>query len=132
MKDNLAGILTGTVTFGDLWTQLWTKIVSQVLVQIGLVQTAAAPISGIFSIFGIALAFQHGGSAIFTRPTPIMVGESGAERVSVTPLAGAPAATSGGVTVINQGLHLWDEITYAKFVRRLQRDLTGGPVSRVG
>ncbi|MDR7537421.1 MAG: hypothetical protein QN183_13780 [Armatimonadota bacterium] len=89
VSDTLVGILTGTATFADLWAAIWRKAVEQIIEQIGLVRLAMQAVSFIFGLLGIHL--QTGGQLIATRPTRIMVGERGPERVTVQPLAGGPA-----------------------------------------
>ena len=126
----MVGILTGTSSFADLWTQIWEKAVAQIIEKIGLVQLAVSAISGILGFFGIFL--QHGGSFIATRPTPLMVGESGAERVTVSPLAGAPATGGGGGTTFVLSNVVMDQVGLNQFAKRVAQILTSGPVSRVG
>ena len=112
--------------------QLWTQIVQKVILQITLIQQAVSFVTTFLGGIFPFLFLQHGGSFIATRPTPLMVGEAGAERVTVNPLAGAMATGGGGTTVNFNAPQFWDQITYANFIKKVGRDLNSGPVSRVG
>lgn len=86
-------------------------------------------IGGIFgSIFGgigsfFGGLFQRGGSFVADKPTFIGVGEAGAERVEITPLA--RGGSRGGVTIVLQGPTIFDEITMQQFVNHVSDALTG-------
>src|SRR5439155_1087906 len=95
----LAGVLKVTTQGTDLFSQLWVAAANAAIDQLALVQAASSFITGILGGIFPFLFLQRGGSFIATRPTPIMVGEAGAERVTVSPLAGASAAGGAGLTV---------------------------------
>ena len=66
------------------------------------------------------LAFQTGGSRVFTTPRLIEVAEHGAERITAEPLGGARRSRGGNTFVFN-GLVLLDEIGAQKLGREMGR-----------
>lgn len=77
-------------------------------------------LGGFLGGLGGFLGFQTGGSIVVSRPTPILVGEGGAERVTVTP--SGRAGFGGGMVEINfNGDVMFDEITTDIFAERVAR-----------
>ncbi len=68
----------------------------------------------------IIQGFQHGGDAVFTRPTPILVGETGPEAVSVTPLSGRRSREA--INVNFNGMTVLDDISASRLTRILERE----------
>lgn len=85
----------------------------------GLGTLAGAAIGGSAGGF-IGGLFQTGGSKVITSPQLIGVGEVGPERVTVEPLAGAPAGSRGGVTLVLNGPTVFDEVTMQGFIRMVE------------
>ena len=69
--------------------------------------------------------FATGTDMVVSKPTLIMTGEAGAERVTVSPLAGAAHDRGGsGVSITINGLSLMDNFSARKLayeLRRIQR-----------
>jgi hypothetical protein len=57
--------------------------------------------------------------SIYSTPTLIKVGETGSERVTVSPMAGAAHGESGGASFVNQGFMVMDEYTWRMLKRRM-------------
>lgn len=69
----------------------------------------------------IVQGFQHGGDAVFTRPTPILVGEMGPEAVSVTPLSRG-RREGRDINVNFNGVTVLDDISAGQLTRILDRE----------
>ena len=67
--------------------------------------------------------FPHGGSFIAQRPQLISVGEVGAERVTISPLAGGPARSGGQVVLMFSGINVFDGIAAEQAARTINRAL---------
>ena len=84
----------------------------------GLGTLGGAAIGGSLGGF-VGGLFQTGGTKVITSPQLIGVGEVGPERVTVTPLNGAPPS-GGGVTLILQGPTVFDAVSAQGFVRMVE------------
>jgi len=73
--------------------------------------------------------FQRGGDFVTQGRRTITVGETGPERVRISPL-GVPAPNVGA-TVVLQGPTIFNEITLRQFTRRLDRELGRRSLRRV-
>lgn len=73
--------------------------------------------------------FQRGGDFVTQGRRTITVGETGPERVRISPL-GVPAPNAGA-TVVLQGPTIFNEITLRQFTRRLDRELGRRSLRRV-
>jgi len=61
--------------------------------------------------------FQHGGDFVVSQPTPLMVGEMGAERVTIKPLSAGGGQGGKSVTINLHGPTIFDDITMSQFAR---------------
>jgi hypothetical protein len=121
-------IIQITTQGADIFSNLWVTAINQVIDAMLRAKAVSSFFGSIATgILGF-LGLQHGGTFVATGPTPLLVGEAGAELVSVTPLTGggsagsAPAGRGGGgdtnVSQSFEGPVFFDDISAALFVRR--------------
>lgn len=104
--------------FANLVEAMVTKFIKG-LDLMKIAQQAFGFLSSVLKFIFPFLPFQHGGDLVVSRPTLMAVGERGAERVSVRPLAGGMAGAGGGGMTLNfAGPVVFDELTASQFVRR--------------
>ncbi len=65
------------------------------------------------------VGYATGTDMVVTRPTTFMAGESSAERVTVTPLAGSTQGARGGNVINFNGPAMFDEFTFRQFRRMI-------------
>lgn len=142
----LVDVLSGVKEFGQGMTDLFQalkRMILQTIIEEALrpLQTALSNFfRGLFgqsqgllgTLLGVLpfLLLQRGGEFIATRPTPLMVGETGAEHVSVRPLA-AGAGGMGQITLNFYGATIFDEMSLQQFVRRQLVPVISRELSRV-
>lgn len=90
----------------------------------GIVQSITSGISDVISGIGDFFGglFQTGTDQIVSRPTLMMVGEAGPERLKVSPMSGAGLGGGGGGVVVNvQGLSLMDNYSARRLAFEISR-----------
>ncbi|MEK7766526.1 MAG: hypothetical protein AAB368_09830, partial [bacterium] len=84
---------------------------------VGSIASGIGDVAGdIFGGIGDIFGFATGGESVVTKPTLFMAGESGAERVRVSPMAGA-SRSSGGITNVFHGPTIMDPYTMRLWLR---------------
>lgn len=113
-----AGTLTYAVIEGGLGELLTaTTMISPLLIE-GLASTITDALREITDQTIVPTAMQHGG--IVTRPTLAMIGEAGSEAVvPLNQLRGSGGGKGNDIYVTLQGPNIMDEITFAKWSRKL-------------
>lgn len=146
-SSTISEMIKGTESFSEGIKNLWKGIVDAIVQEIARMIAkwlAAQAIMGFFKLVGFAigaatgnpaLAFgaaaggdaaasalplASGGDLVVSRPTTILAGEAGAERVTVTPLSGGNSSRPAVVNVF-QGPNVMDQFSLRRFVRDQQR-----------
>lgn len=97
------------------------SVFSDVVGGVGDVVSGVGDVVGdIFGGIGDVFGFATGGESVVTRPTLFRAGETGAERVRVSPLTGG-ADMGGGITNVFQGPVIMDEYSMRMWTRRQER-----------
>lgn len=89
--------LSGTRSFGEALADLWRNIANAIIQELARIAASwvfQQLLGGLGGMFGVDFTKyfekrQRGGELIVTRPTLMAVGEAGAERVTVQPVAGS-------------------------------------------
>lgn len=140
---SIKGMMDGSMSFSEGIKSMWKGIVDAIIEEIARMVArwlAAQAVMGFFQLAGFALSvatgnpagavtagafsagggFASGGDLVVTRPTAILAGEAGAERISVTPLSGGASSRPAVVNVF-QGPNVMDQFSLRRFVRDQQR-----------
>lgn len=78
-------------------------------------------VGDIFGGIGDVFGFATGGERLVSKPTLFLAGESGAERVRVSPMAGGGARAQGGINNYFNGPTIMDEYSMRLWLRGQER-----------